>query len=86
MFLLIEEILLNKHKIVNIEDAVNLPKINIDEVYYTKLINGVKIKSTSITDVSGEFLLYCKNELFGISLIENGFIKIKTNLKEKYYD
>lgn len=75
----IEEIQNNNFKVIKIEDVVSLKKISITEDYYLKLSNGVKIKADF--DENDDFLLYCKNELFGIACIENNIIKIKTNLR-----
>ena len=75
----INEIESDNFNVYNVEDVVDLVKIEISELNYFKLLNGVKINADFYEE--NDFLLYCKNELFGIARIEDGFIKIKTNLK-----
>ncbi len=76
----VEEILSNKFKEHKIEDVLQLPKIVLDEKYYQKLCNGVKIEYNH--NLENDFLLYCKNELFGIARIIDNKINIITYLKE----
>lgn len=66
--------------LINIEDILtNVPLINIDDNFYTKLLNGVPIPYEE--DIN-ECLVYCKGELFGIGNTKNNTLKIKTYLKE----
>ncbi|MCI8413187.1 MAG: tRNA pseudouridine(55) synthase TruB [Clostridia bacterium] len=58
----------------------DLPEYRLPDEYYTKLRNGIGIALTQ--DCTGDFALYCKNELFGIGCAENGRIKIKTYLRD----
>lgn len=77
--ILLDEIEENKVLPLN-EILTNYEKIEIDAKNYEKLLNGVKIyldKSINKEDV----VIYCNKELFGIANIENGLIKIKTNLR-----
>lgn len=56
------------------------PIIRLESKYYNDLINGRKVGLTNIDSLE-EFLLYCKNEFFGIAIIKDGIIKITTYLK-----
>jgi tRNA pseudouridine55 synthase len=70
-----------KHLISVEEILKDFEKLELDEKYYNQLINGVKIKFDKKLE-SSEFLLYCKSEPFGIAHIKDGFLKLKTNLRE----
>jgi tRNA pseudouridine55 synthase len=70
----------SQKQLINFEELLTgFEKINLDDKYYNDLVNGIKIE-TDITK-NKEFLLYCKNELFGIAYNLNGYLKIKVNLK-----
>ena len=58
----------------------NVNRYNVDETLYTKLCNGIKIPVN--TEIVEPFVVYCKDELFGLGKIEEGFLKIKTYLKD----
>lgn len=51
--------------------------VTLDDSFYKALINGVKIP---FEHNSEEFLVYCKEELFGIGQVINGILKLKVNL------
>jgi len=53
-------------------------KVELAEECYFDLLNGKKIP---FNKEENDFLLYCKNELFGIATSNDGYIKIKTYLK-----
>ncbi|MGD9901423.1 MAG: tRNA pseudouridine(55) synthase TruB [Spirochaetales bacterium] len=55
-------------------------KVNVKDEDYNKLLNGVKIEADKKIS-NEEFLLYSKNELFGIATVSDGYYKIKVNLK-----
>ena len=67
--------------LVNCEDALSsLEKYELNSEYYEPILNGIKI---SVEDAPYEdFALYCRGELFGIASSDNGFIKIKTYLRD----
>lgn len=67
--------------LVPIEEAIaTLPKTELDDEFYAPLLNGIKVKYDG--EEGKPTALYCKNELFGIATIENGFIRIKTYLRD----
>jgi tRNA pseudouridine55 synthase len=53
--------------------------VQLDDKYYDDMINGVKIPFSK----EGEFLLYCKKELFGIAHIQEGILKVKVYLRNE---
>ena len=55
--------------------------IFISNQFYDKIINGCSIKVDM--DDAKNLVVYCDDELIGIGDIENGHLKIKTNLQEK---
>jgi tRNA pseudouridine55 synthase len=68
-----------KEHLISLEQILkDFKRVDIEDKHYEKLVNGVKIKAES---QKGEFLLYCKSQLFGIAQVEDGFYKIKVNLK-----
>lgn len=70
--------------LVTVEQALcDMPKFDMSDNLFTRLINGL---ATTIKHEDGEFLAMCKNEAVGIVSIQQGKIKIKTYLKEWYYD
>ena len=77
----IEEIENNQAKLNSIDEVVNLEKLILPEKYYNLLCNGVKVVYNEIEQKTNDFLLYCKNELFGIANINKGYVNIKTNLR-----
>jgi tRNA U55 pseudouridine synthase TruB len=84
-FKLVDSVNLDKLLYKNLEEHIislktilnNFEVVNLDDNYYKDLINGVKIPYKK----EGEFLLYCKNELFGIARVEEGILKVKVYLK-----
>ena len=58
----------------------NVNRYDVGETLYTKLSNGIKIHVDNV--VREPFVVYCKNELFGLGKIEEGFLKIKTYLRD----
>lgn len=71
---------INESNILKTEDCLqDFEKFYIDDCYYQKIINGVKIKLDN--ENKKNLALYCKNQLIGIADIENGILKIKTNLR-----
>ena len=70
-----------KNAIISCENTLSaLEKFELAPEYYEPILNGIKICS----DVSADrdFALYCKGELFGIACVVDGFIKIKTYLRD----
>ena len=66
--------------IISVEQVLpELERVDIPDSFYKKLLNGVPIEYPL---KQNEFILYCKNELFGIAEQKDGLIKIKVNLKE----
>lgn len=68
-----------------------LQRIEIPDGQYTKLSNGVALKIEHVvnkpgegeTDINTDYIVYCKNELFGIGRINgDGVLKINVWLKE----
>ncbi|MDD4211709.1 MAG: tRNA pseudouridine(55) synthase TruB [Clostridia bacterium] len=77
----IEELMLDnaEEHLISLEEILkNFKRVDVAQEFYDKLTNGVALK---IDIEAGEFLLYCKDELFGIASSENGQIKVKVNLK-----
>ena len=67
--------------IIPLEDVFeDVNKYIVDENLYSKLCNGVKIPVDA--EMEEPFVVYCKDELFGLGKIEEGFLKIKTYLKD----
>lgn len=56
-------------------------RYDLDDSLYTKLCNGVKIPIEN-ENLCEPFVVYCKNEMFGLGKIEEGFLKIKTYLRD----
>lgn len=56
----------------------NLKKVCVDDKFFDKLKNGNAIK-VDLIDQSN-FLLYCKNCLFGIADSKNNLVKVRINL------
>ncbi|MBQ7307806.1 MAG: tRNA pseudouridine(55) synthase TruB [Clostridia bacterium] len=68
------------NKLITIEEVLpNVPKITVDEKFYTKLTNGVSIYYKVNIE---ECLVYCKDELFGIGRVIDNSLKVKINLRE----
>ena len=76
----IEDLKQNRIKCYDINEILDLKKVEINEIYYNKLVNGINV----FCDINNndDFLLYCKGELFGIAKIVDKKIKIKTYLKD----
>lgn len=65
--------------VIKVDDVLSsLSKVNVEDEYYDKLKNGNAIKYN--LEDKNEFLLYCKNTLFGIAYCKNKLIKVKVNL------
>jgi tRNA pseudouridine55 synthase len=67
--------------VVPLEVALSdFARVDIDEQYYEKLCNGVKLDFT--TALPSPFTVYCKNELFGLGEVVDGRLKIKPYLRD----
>ena len=67
--------------VVPLEVALSdFARVDIDEQYYEKLCNGVKLDFT--TAPPSPFTVYCKNELFGLGEVVDGRLKIKPYLRD----
>lgn len=75
----LEDIENNEFDFITSNDVIDLQSYILDSSHYQNLINGVKIKLDST--LMGDFKLYCNNEFFGIACVEEGYLKIKTNLR-----
>ena len=64
--------------IVSPQKALDMPVYNVDGAFYDDMLHGRKIAC----DVSGDSLIYCSGELFGIGKSVDGFLKIKTYLRD----
>lgn len=72
---------LKESALISVESAiVELPRVVLPDECYTFLCNGIKQRTDG--KHNGVFALYCKNELFGIGYETNGYIKIKTYLRD----
>ena len=70
----------NENSIISIDNVLkDLEHININDSYYDKLVNGVRIVIES--EDKENVLVYCKGKLFGIAEIKQKVLKIKTNLR-----
>lgn len=79
----IRELLENnsENKIIGFEEILkDFEKIVLSDDYYETLVTGKKFKP-ELNNKQEKFLLYCKNELFGIAHLEEGFLKIGTYLR-----
>ncbi len=67
--------------ILSLDEALSfLPRHDVSDLLYEKLCNGVKIHMQHPN--SSPFTVYCKGELFGIGAYENGFVRIKSYLRD----
>lgn len=58
----------------------HIPRLNVPDNCYQKLLNGIKI---NIFDtITSPFAVYCRNELFGIGKIEDSYLKISSYLRD----
>jgi tRNA pseudouridine55 synthase len=58
----------------------DLPRYDVPDEDYAKLLNGVSLVMTQ--DFDKPFTVWCKGELFGLGEIIDGKLIVKTNLKE----
>ena len=71
---------LKEKALITVEEALeDLPKVTLSDDLYKQLTSGIKLAAV---EQNGNYVLYCKNELFGIACNDNGFIKIKTYLRD----
>lgn len=71
---------ISPNDVINLEDCLNdFEKVVVNDNLYDKLINGALVK-VDLCDKQN-VVLYCKNQLLGIANIDNGIVKIKTNLR-----
>ena len=71
---------ISPNDVINLEDCLNdFEKVVVNDNLYDKLINGALVK-VDLCDKQN-VALYCKNQLLGIANIDNGIVKIKTNLR-----
>lgn len=72
---------LKESDIIPLDKALSaLPRIDADDKYYKNISNGLPIKMDELP--STPFVLYCKNELFGIATDTESGVRIKTYLRE----
>ncbi len=68
-----------ENALVPLCEALNdLPVVRLSDELFAPLCNGIKIPC----EQKGEFLLYCRGELFGIARAEKRILKIKTYLRD----
>ena len=56
----------------------SLNSVYLPDECYAQLCSGIKIPYSYV----GDFALYCKNELFGVANADNGYIKVKSYLRD----
>lgn len=79
----LEDINNGKFKVIDVENTIDLPSINIEEDKGLDVLNGKEIKIFPIQKNS--FKLYCNDVFFGIANNKNnGIIKIETFLKANF--
>lgn len=61
------------------DSVLEMPKYTVPDDMYADLCNGKKLAC----DESGEFLVYCRSEFFGVGRAVGGVLKIKTYLKDE---
>lgn len=70
---------LSQNDLIKIEDVlIDLEKLCVEDKYFEKLKNGNEIVFNCCD--KNQFLLYCKNQLFGIAHCKNQTIKVDINL------
>ena len=70
-----------ENALLAVEDALGvLPRVDIPKAQYTALCNG--IKQPAEQEIDGPFTVYCNDELFGLGIVQEGKIQIKTYLRE----
>ena len=73
---------LTEDKIIPLEKVLeNLKSVSVDEKFYDKLKNGNAIKVEM--ENSSNFMLFCRNKLFGIADCVDNLIKVRVNLFEE---
>lgn len=76
-----ELIIQGENAVIPLEKALEcFPRYDVSIEHYKKLANGVKIPLDA--DIDAPFAVYCNNELFGLGEKTNGFLKVKTYLKD----
>ncbi|MEG1500272.1 MAG: tRNA pseudouridine(55) synthase TruB [Clostridia bacterium] len=76
----LDQIKNHQHQLIKCENAIPLLKYFLKDEFYDDLICG---RSVLVDDIFNEkFLLYCKNEFFGIARIEDKKVKIISYLKD----
>ena len=67
--------------VISLDKALSdYPKYEVKEEDYTRLSNGVKLPVEK--EIQEPFTVYCKDELFGLGEVIDGFLRIKTYLKD----
>lgn len=61
------------------DSVLDLKRYVVPDDKYDDFCNGRRV----LCDEDGDFLVYCRSELFGIGRSQNGAIKIKTYLKDE---
>ena len=70
---------LTEQRVLSVSEALpEIPRLDLDEQFYVGLCNGQKIK----TERSGKYLVFCKNELFGIGNADGSVLTIKPYMRE----
>ena len=67
--------------IIPVEQVLSyLPKVEFPQELYKKVSCGVSFNTD--LSIDGPFTVYCSGEFFGVGVVEGGFFKIKTYLKD----
>ena len=73
--------LLGADAIIPVEQVLSyLPKVEFPQELYKKVSCGVSFNTD--LSIEGPFTVYCSGEFFGVGVVEGGFFKIKTYLKD----
>lgn len=71
---------LTENDVIPVYDALSeIEKLVLPDECYKKLVNGVKIEFQR----EGKFLVFCKNEFFGIGEGKDGSLKISVYMREE---
>ena len=71
---------LTPEKILSVSDALSeIEKLYLPNELYKELSNGRKIE----VEKDGRFLVFCKGEMFGIGVAEQGLMSIKIYMREE---
>ncbi|MBE5731486.1 MAG: tRNA pseudouridine(55) synthase TruB [Clostridiales bacterium] len=73
--------ILGKDAIIPLEKVLEpYTRYDVPDSFYTKLNNGLRPDAPE--DLEEPFIVYCKNELFGVGEIIDGKIRVKTYLRD----